>query len=73
MEKTMNIHAQEGDKVIFAYPDNGWEWQKEHALKYLTINTEYTIDFTDVHSSSTDIYLKEFPEVKFNSVQFRDK
>ncbi|MBA4537838.1 hypothetical protein H1Z61_12020 [Bacillus aquiflavi] len=73
MVKTMNIHAKEGDKVVFAYPNNGLNSDKEKAAKYLQLYKEYTVDSTVVRSSSTDVYLKEIPDVHFNSVHFIDK
>lgn len=68
----MNIYAEYGDKVIAKNLDWGWDSDIERAEKYLEQDKEYTIDFTDVHSSSTDVYLQEIPNVAFNSVHFED-
>lgn len=37
----------------------------------LDIGEKYTVENVDVHSWYTDIYLKEFPDKKFNSVVFK--
>lgn len=68
----MNIYAKEGDKVVCYTFDAGYAYHQEIANKYLVIGQVYTIDHTEVDSWHTDVYLKEFPEVKFNSVFFED-
>lgn len=68
----MNIYAEYGDKVIAKHLDNGWDYDKKRAKKYLEQDKEYTIDCTDVHSSSTEVFLVEIPDVSFNSVHFED-
>ena len=68
----MNIYAVSGDKVVFAYPDNGSDCDREKALSYLTPNERYTIDRTRVGSFSTKIFLQEVHGVPFNSVMFED-
>lgn len=70
--RTMNILATRGDKVVFAYPDNGTEWDSKHAWNHLDEGEVYTVDRTIVHRSRTDVYLKEFKDVSFNSVHFKD-
>lgn len=69
---SMNIYANEGDKIVFAHPDSGWDYDKETAQTHLTIGDEYTVDCTVVHSSQTDVYIQECMGVKFNSVMFED-
>lgn len=49
---------------------DGNEFEQEKAKKYLNLEQEYTIENIIVGSWCTDIYLKEFPNIKFNSVQF---
>ena len=68
----MNIYALEGHKVRFDNPTSGYEYDQKQAAKYLQIGKEYTIDYTNVENSSTDVYLKEFPNISFNSVMFED-
>lgn len=69
----MEIYATAGAKVIMDYPEAGWPHDqrtiKDHGL---TQGGEYTVDHTEVHSSSTTLYLREFPGVRFNTVNFCD-
>jgi hypothetical protein len=70
----MNIYALEGFKVKVT-PEtlkNGYNYDSDLVKKNLEINKSYTVLRTHVHSSSTDVILKEFPEIKFNSVNFED-
>lgn len=69
---TMNIYSEEGDKVVFAFPDNGYDSDIEKCKKHLVVGRTYTIDYTEVGGSHTDVHLVEFPNVRFNSVNFAD-
>jgi len=68
----MNIYAENGDKVVCSTFDAGYKHEQQIAAKYLVIGKEYTIDQTVVDNWHTDVYLQEFPGVKFNSVFFED-
>jgi hypothetical protein len=68
----MNIYALEGHKVKCSTFDAGYEYDKEEAKKHLELGKEYTVQYTDVDSWSTDVVLDEFPNIKFNSVFFED-
>jgi hypothetical protein len=70
----MNIHAEENDKVIVTEEtiNYGYTLDKEQAKKYLTIGQIYNVDYTVVGDWHTDVYLKEFPTISFNSVNFDD-
>lgn len=72
----MNIYAKPGTKIrgIFKYGrlQHGHDREKIQAMKYIIEGVEYTVDHTDVHNFHTDVYLKEFPGVPFNSVHFID-
>lgn len=68
----MNIYALEGHKVRCSTLSAGYTYDQEIAKKYLEVSKEYTIGATVVHSSSTDVWLQEFPDVNFNSVFFED-
>jgi hypothetical protein len=60
-------------KIVFYYPQNGMKGDVDRAEKYqLKVGKTYTIDFVDTGSWSTDVFLKEIPNVAFNSVQFVD-
>jgi hypothetical protein len=69
---SMDIYAKEGHKVIFSNPDNGHESDRELCKKFLSFYGIYTIDHTCVDKYSTEVYLKEFPGIAFNSVMFSD-
>ena len=69
-KRTMNIYALEDEEVIFIQSDCYFETQRNAAERYLEIGKRYTVDHTEVNSFYTDVYLKEFPGVAFNSVQF---
>ena len=68
----MSIRAKKGYIVVYAYPSNGYTYDKEQCSKYLVWGWRYTVDHTDVHESHTDVYLKEVPYKIFNSVMFED-
>lgn len=68
----MNIYAKEGHKVVTEHLDWGYNLDSEKANKFLVKGQVYTIEYTDVHSWNTDVYLKEFPNISFNSVHFED-
>ena len=68
----MNIYAKKGHKVRCCTLNGGYDFDKAKANKYLYVGGEYTIEKTDVDNWHTDVYLEEFPNVKFNSVFFED-
>lgn len=72
MYETMNVNADEGDKIIFSYPENGYEYDQEKAQKHLEVGQEYTVSYTEVSGYSTAVHLKEVPDISFNSVMFSD-
>lgn len=69
--ETMDIYSKEGTKVVYQYPTNGYTYDQEMAAKYLELGQEYTVERTEVYQSSTDVFLKEFPGICFNSVMFK--
>lgn len=69
---TMRLDSTEGTLVIYRFPENGHEFDRETSQKHLTVGSIYTIEQTEVYDYNTDIYLKEFPGIRFNSVQFAD-
>lgn len=68
----MNIYANRGSSVLVTKETahNGYDYHKEDVEKYLEIGKLYTVHKTIVHSSSTEVYLMEFPDKKWNSVNF---
>jgi hypothetical protein len=70
----MNIYAKEGHKVIVTEIgiNSGYDSHIEKAHSYLKVGQTYTVDYTKVGSWHTDVFLKEIPNVAFNSVHFED-
>jgi len=70
----MNIYALPGTKVMVTEETkkHGHERDQENIEKYLEIGKEYTVDHTVIHNWNTNVFLKEFPGVIFNSVNFED-
>jgi hypothetical protein len=68
----MNIYALPGHRVRCATLNGGYEFHEQIAREYLDEGGEYTVDHTEVDSWHTDVFLVEFPEVRFNSVFFED-
>lgn len=72
MEDTMDIHSPNGTMVVFMFPNAGWREDQRVAKKHLAVGGKYTVDYTEVHNWHTDVYLKEVPNVAFNSVHFQE-
>lgn len=72
LRKTMNIWALKGHivKVTEATVNNGYDFDSEKVKKNLEIEKHYTVKYTNVGQSSTQVVLQEFPDLKFNSVNF---
>lgn len=68
----MNIFAIEGHKIRCNTFEAGYDYDKQKAQKYLKLNEEYIVDYTIVDSWETTVYLKEVPNIGFNSVFFED-
>ena len=70
----MNIYAIKGHRVKVTKDtmNNGSKYDKEQIAKLCELDKEYTVDCTLVSSRSTTVYLKEFPDEIFNSVNFKD-
>ncbi len=72
MSDIMDRHAKKGTKIVFANPTFGYQSQQEHARSVLTVGSEYTVDHTVVEDDNTRVCLEEFPDLRFNSVLFRN-
>ena len=70
----MNIFALPGHKVKVTEETikYGHDDDQEIVKKYLEIGKEYEISYTEVYGFHTDVYLREFPEIRFNSANFED-
>lgn len=69
---SMNIYANRGSSVLVTKETahNGYDHDKKDVEDNLQIGKLYTVHKTIVHSSSTEVYLMEFPDKKWNSVNF---
>ncbi len=67
----MNIYSAPGTKVRFLNK-NGYEYDLEHARKYLNTNRIYTVRNIDVGGWSSTVYLEEVPGEYFNTVCFKE-
>jgi hypothetical protein len=73
MRKKFEI-IKEGMRVRFVEAiDEQVQWGKDNddPRKYLKIGEVYTVLQVEPHKWHTKLYLKEFPDKKFNSVHFR--
>jgi hypothetical protein len=70
----MNIWALEGFKVTVTQESarNGYNYDREKIKKYCKIGGIYTVNYTSVGECNTAVFLKEFPKISFNSVNFED-
>jgi hypothetical protein len=69
---SMDIYSRRGTKVVFCFPQNGYDFDKDIANKCLFVGHIYTVDWIDVHSCSSSVHLVEVPGVSFNTVLFGD-
>lgn len=57
--------------ATFAHPDYGYPYQQEHCkVLGLEVGKSYEMHKIEVGSSSSTVYLKDFPGKYFNSVLF---
>lgn len=68
----MNIYALRGHKVRCKNLTGGYDSEEDLAKRHLEIGKEYTIEKTVVDNWSTDVWLEEIPDIRFNSVFFED-
>lgn len=70
----MDIYSPKGTKVRFTGASiEQIRWgANDDPREDLKPGKIYTVDHTEVHSQHTKVYLKEFPDRKFNSVCFEE-
>jgi hypothetical protein len=56
--------------ATYVHTNNGYDCDRDLAKKYLKVGASYEILQKVVHSFRTEIFLKNFPDVGFNSVLF---
>lgn len=67
--ETMPIDSAAGERMRFT-GYGGYESQQQHARKYLTVDSVYTVEHIDVGEWSSTVEFKEFPGKQFNTVMF---
>jgi len=70
--ETMDIHARSGHLVTVTEESYKNGMDGDTSKYQLEVDTTYTVDHTEVMSWSTLVFLREFPDVAFNSVNFID-
>lgn len=63
------LGCKSGDKIRFT-GEGGYDSDKVRADKYLTLDEIYTVDYVDIGNWMSDVYLREIPDVDFNTVMF---
>jgi len=70
----MNIYSKPGTKVkvdfVKGKVQGGYESDKEMIIKYLDLKKTYTVEYIEIHDSCSYVYLKEVPDIGFNTVCF---
>lgn len=68
MELDQPQWPQEGDKMVFL-GKNGYQGQRDEAMKHFTIGTAYTVADCEVGTSDHRVYFEEVPG-SWNGVMF---
>jgi hypothetical protein len=69
----MNIYTLPGNSVYCPTHSGGTPDEIELVKELVEIGKRYTVDRTIVHPWHTDLYLVEFPGIRFNSVFFKNE
>ena len=67
---SMDIHSPKGTKVIYDQLNAGYDHDQETCREHLEFGKTYTVEYTEVHSWHTQVWLQEVPDVPFNSAVF---
>jgi|ERR1035437_3427282 hypothetical protein len=71
LRECMDIDSQHGTKIVMWFPTNGYDYHGKLIEKLgIKLGQVCTVDFTEVHSSSTDLYIVEYPGELFNPVNW---
>lgn len=66
----MSIETVPGTKIVFAFPGNGYQQDKDYAAQHLTVGAAYTLAKIIVGDWGSRVWLEEAPGKSFNSVMF---
>ena len=67
----MDLNTKEWELVRFLNT-NGWDGEAEEANRYLKEGAVYTVDCIIVDKWSSEVFLKEYPMIGFNTVMFEN-
>jgi hypothetical protein len=71
--RSMDINAKPGTIIILNDPSVGYPHdQKTLKDNGLTVGGKYTVDHTEPDNFQTYVYLREYPGVAFNTMNFCD-
>lgn len=56
--------------AVFEHSEEGWDYDKKLCKELLMEGKTYLVEAIEMDRSSTKIYLKDFPDNFFNSVNF---
>lgn len=68
----MNVFAEKGDKIICRHTIAGYDRDKELGRKYLKLGEVYTVEDAVAFDSTSYVWLKEIPNIKFSTIHFAD-
>lgn len=73
-QPSMELYAEKGHKVTVTKQSiqNGFDYDKKKAEKFLKVGEIYTIEDMEVYNWSSTVILQEIPNERFNSVNFID-
>jgi len=69
---SMSIWTPSGSPIKYT-GENGLAHDREHAENYLDVGQVYTVAYTNVEQSRSQVYLYQFPEIAFNTVHFSNE
>ena len=64
------LHSERGCRVKVKSVTNGWDSDIEKAQKYFNVGDVYTVENVEIGGCISYLTLKEFPNIKFNTVNF---
>lgn len=64
------LYAENGNEVVVKSVTNGLRVDRETAQRYFSVGDVYTVDSLEIGRNSSRLTLKEFPNVRFNTVHF---
>lgn len=70
VDKESVIFCERGCKVKATNLDNGWDFDRYKAHKFLKQNAIYEVESVEIGGYSSTVCLKEFPNQKFNTVHY---